>query len=77
MDPIPTGVRSLLFGLVSMQSDQQTQKSLSPHSVIVWQRVKLSDITLGTLPLDSQAADDDVKKSNRQTSAIEDTSASH
>ena len=59
--------RSLLFGSVSVQCDRLRQKSWSPHSVSVWQHVKLSYVSLGTRPRYSLVVDEDVKKPNKQT----------
>ena len=60
------GARSILVGSVSGYCNRLRQKSCSPHSVSVWQHVKLSDVSLGTRPRYSLVAEENVKKPTNQ-----------
>ena len=67
MDSSPApSVRSLLVGSVSVKCDRLRQKSWSPHSVSVWQRVNLSGMNLATHVQDRLIAGKDAKKLNKQ-----------
>ena len=62
LHPPPSLSLSMSFILLTSHS------SLLAASSRMWQHVKLSDVSLGTLPRYSLVVDEDVKKPNKQTS---------